>query len=327
MPRQNTTFNIRQEDQARKPGPRVGIDTLVGLIILLILLGMATMAPTLAPFASAHSPIAINLDSANLPIASFDHILGTDYLGRDIFSRALWGARASLFVGIVAATLAVAIGSLWGSIGALFGGIIDATMMRIVDGLLSIPAIILLLVFQSLLVPQALASRLPEPLLHLMQVHDYTQGLLPFVTVILVISATSWLEAARLAHAQVLSIKQQEYVEAAYALGLSRSQLLLAHVLPNCAFILVIEACLLVSDAVLAEAGLSFLGLGLGPAIPSWGGMLAASEPSLIQGNWWAAVIPGLLITACVLSVNLIGRGYLGITRSRHHQVVGQPEL
>jgi ABC-type dipeptide/oligopeptide/nickel transport system permease subunit len=293
--------------------------TISGIIILSALAAMALLAPWLAPPGSPLHPASIDLSASNCPIGTPGHVLGTDHLGRDIFGQAAWGARASLAVGLMAAGLAVAIGSLWGSFSALSGGLVDMIMMRIVDGLLSIPSIVLLLALQAVVSTPALAGVLPAPVLEALQVTGYSFGLLPLVTVVLVVSATTWLEAARLAHAQVLAVKQQEYVVAARALGVGTAGMLARHLLPNTRVVIVVEAALLVSDAVLMESGLSFLGLGLGPGIPSWGGMLAAAQTALIQGNWWAAAVPGLLITATVLGVNLLGEGSLARTQQHTH--------
>jgi len=286
--------------------------TVLGATLMALLMLMALSAPLLASSSSAPSAVDVQLWQKNVAPLSPNHLLGTDYLGRDILAEAMWGARASLTVGILAAGIAVTFGSLWGSVSALCGGLVDSIMMRIVDGLLAIPSLILVLAFDSLISAPTLASTLPPPFLSFFRVSFYSHGLLPLITVVGVVSATTWLEAARLSRAQVLSIKSQEYVTAARALGLDLIGMLRRHVLPNAAAVLIVELVLLVSDAVLLEAGLSFLGLGLGPSIPSWGGMLAAAQMSLIQGNWWAALVPGLLITATVLSVNLIGEGWLG---------------
>ncbi len=295
----------------------VGTTTVFGALILAGLAALALLAPWLAPLDTSLYPLTVDLSMANCPPGTDGHPLGTDHLGRDLFGQAVWGARASLAVGILAAGIAVTVGSLWGSLGAMVGGAIGTVMMRVVDGLLSIPPLILLLALQSIVSTPALADALPSQLLNLLRVTSWSYGLLPLVIVIVVVSATNWLEAARLSHAQVLSIKQNEYVSAARAIGVATAGMLRAHILPNAAGVIVVEATLLVSDAVLMEAGLGYLGLGLGPGIPSWGGMLASAQMSLIQGNWWAAAVPGLMITATVLAVNLIGEGSLAPARSR----------
>lgn len=293
---------------------RPGASTIVGITILAALFLVAILAPHLAAPTPGLSPMDVDLSAANLPIGTASHPLGTDFLGRDILHQAMWGARASLAVGILAAGIAVSFGALWGSFSAFVGGFVDTVMMRVVDGLLAIPSLILVLALQSLISSPQLALTFPPDVLEIMRVTSYSEGLLPLFTIIAVIGATTWLEAARVAHGQILSIKSQEYVEAAQALGVGTMGMLLRHLLPNAAVPLVVEATLLVSDAVLMEAGLSFLGLGLGPNITSWGGMLASAQMSLITGNWWAAVTPGLLISVLVLSVNLIGEGLIRVS-------------
>lgn len=272
---------------------------------------MALIAPVAAPLNSDLSPLHIDLSVANLPPASAEHWLGTDNLGRDILAQALWGARSSLIVGLFAAGIAVSIGSLWGALSAIAGGIIDTIMMRAVDGLLSIPSIILLLAINSVVTSPHLIEHVPAFLLQPLRITSYSSGLVPLFTVIVVISATTWLEAARIARARIQVIKSEEYVSAARSIGAGISRLLFKHLLPNAAPVLLVEAALLVSDAVLMEAGLSYLGLGLGPSTPSWGGMLSSAQNSLIQGNWWSVFVPGFLITVTVASVTLFGEGLL----------------
>jgi len=220
-------------------------------------------------------------------------------------------------VGIIAAVLAVIFGSAWGTFSAFAEGWIDAVMMRIVDGLLSIPSIILLLALNSLISAPGLVSALPAGVLAALNVTSYSYGLVPLLTIILVISATTWLEAARISHAKVTTVKEEEYIEAARALGMSTTRMIVRHLLPNAASVLMVEATLLVSDAVLMESGLSFLGLGLGPATPSWGSMLSSAQTSLIQGNWWAVFVPGLLISLTVGAVSQIGEGWLDLLGRR----------
>ncbi|HEY9730728.1 MAG TPA: ABC transporter permease [Drouetiella sp.] len=289
-----------------------------GSMVLALITAIAILAPRLAPITYEYSPLSAHLSLINLPPNSPGHVFGTDYLGRDVFAEAIWGSRASLIVGLFAALIAVSFGSIWGSLSAFAGGIVDTIMMRTVDGLLSIPSIILLLALNALLSAPSIVATLPQPLLTLLHITSYSFGDLPIVTVVAVISATTWLEAARISRAKITSVKSEEYIEAASALGMGTRRMLFRHLLPNAASVLMVEATLLVSDAVLMESGLSFLGLGLGPANPSWGSMLTAAQISLTQGNWWAVFIPGLLITLTVGSVNLIGEGWLEMLGRRH---------
>ena len=288
-----------------------------GVFLLSFMCALALFAPYIAPLNAVSSPLAVHLDLANLAPFERYHWLGTDYLGRDVFSQAVWGSRASLLVGMLAALIAVTFGSLWGSLSAFAGGWVDSVMMRIVDGLLSIPSIILLLSFNSLLSTPGLVMAMPSYLLAWLRVTSYSYGLLPLLTIVLVISSTTWLEAARISRAKIKTVNGEEYIEAAQSIGVSTMRMLFRHLLPNAASVLLIEATLLVSDAVLMESGLSFLGLGLGPSTPSWGSMLSSAQVSLSQGNWWAVLIPGILITLTVVSVNLIGEGWLELFGTR----------
>jgi peptide/nickel transport system permease protein len=289
-----------------------------GSMVLALIAAVAILAPRLAPISYEYSPLSVHLNNINLAPYSPHHLFGTDYLGRDVFAEAIWGSRASLIVGLFAALIAVSFGSIWGSLSAFAGGIVDSIMMRIVDGLLSIPSIILLLALNSLFSAPGLIAGMPAQLLSLLRITSYSFGNLPIVTVVAVISATTWLEAARISRAKITSVKSEEYIEAAQALGMGTSRMLFRHLLPNAASVLMVEATLLVSDAVLMESGLSFLGLGLGPSNPSWGSMLTSAQISLTQGNWWAVFIPGFLITLTVGSVNLIGEGWLEMLGRRH---------
>lgn len=304
---------------------RWNMRTTTGGILFCILMSMALLAPLIAPPESSLYPLRVHLQEVNLAPLAFGHLMGTDHLGRDVFAAALWASRASLTVGIMAALLSLCLGAMWGSFSAFAGGVIDNVMMRIVDGMLAIPSLILALALGTFVSTSALAQVLPEFALQLFRVTSYSQGLLPLITVIFVVSATAWLESARLARARVLSIRNKDYVTAAVSIGTGTGGILIRHLLPNIAPILVVEATLLVSEAVLMEAGLSFLGLGLGPGIPSWGGMLASSETSLLQGNWWAALVPGLFLSATVLSVNMLGEGWLESTGSRYLQAADRP--
>jgi len=148
---------------------------------------------------------------------------------------------------------------------------------------------------------------------HFLGVNNYSFGIMPLVLVVIVISATSWLEAARVSRAKVLALKNEEYLLAAESIGSSMFRTVFRHLLPNASAVIFVEGTLLVSDAILMESGLSFLGLGLGPATPSWGTMLSSAQLSLMEGNWWSAVIPGLLITLTVGSIGLLSEGLLDL--------------
>jgi peptide/nickel transport system permease protein len=241
-------------------------------------------------------------------------------LGRDLFGMLAWGALGSLSVALVASFTSVFVGNLFGSVSALLGGFVDNIMMRLVDSLLAIPPIILLLTLSTFLTAPEFTAKLPALLCQILAVSASSDGLLPLFTVIVAIAATTWLESARIARSRVLSIKTEEYCTAALALGDSNIQLLRRHLLPALVSTAVVEATLLVSDAIIMESGLSFLGLGLGPQTPSWGSMLRDAQVSLIQGNWWGALAPGLAIVLTVVSIHLIGQGFLELRSARVHE-------
>lgn len=289
----------------------VRINTAIVLISFLAILPI--LAPIVHPVTPPLTPSHVHLHLANLPPFSPRHLLGTDSLGRDVLSMALWGARTSLALGLLAALIAVTFGSIWGAVSSLLGGIVDQIMMRVVDGLLAIPTLILLLALSALVNGPAFQEALPKSVLSAFNVTSYSLGLLPFATVVTVIAATSWLEAARIAHAKVSEIRLEEYIEAARALGAGTVHTLVRHLFPNASRIIMIQSTLLISEAIVMEAGLSFLGLGLSPDTPSWGTMLREASTDLFMGNWWSPVVPAALISLTVLSVNLLGEGLLQI--------------
>jgi peptide/nickel transport system permease protein len=277
-----------------------------GMIIILLISQLALLAPFYAPASSAFSPFVTNLGGCNLPPGASAHLLGTDHLGRDELALAAWGARTSLLVGLSSAIAAVMLGATWGALSAFAGGLIEATLMRVIDVLLAVPGIMLLLIARALVSDVPYRQMMPAPLLHALGINSYSDGLLPVITVILVIASTTWLETARVTRARVQSLKSEEFIEAAKSVGLSTWGIVLKHLLPNAANIIFLEGTLLVSDAILIEAGLSYLGLGLGPSMPSWGSMLNSAQANLLANNWSSVLVPGTLISLTVLSVQLV---------------------
>lgn len=251
--------------------------------------------------------VLVNLNAINMKPASPGHLLGTDSMGRDVFTIAALGARTSLSIGFAAALLAVSFGTVWGALGAMSGRIVGSLMMRVVDSMLSVPSLILLLAFSALINRPEFINHLPNFVEKLLGISNYSLGLLPVVSVVSVIAATSWLEAARITYSRISVIRNEEYIEAARSLGLGTFEILRRHLIPNARGLVLIQATLLVSDAIVMEAGLSFLGLGLGPSTPSWGSMLRQAEADIYFGNWWAPLVPAILISLTVLSVNMLG--------------------
>jgi len=239
---------------------------------------VALAAPQLAPF----DPVAPNLLSMRKPPSAV-HRLGTDEVGRDVLSRLIWGARASLLAGVIPVTLAVALSVPLGLLSGYAGGWLDSVIMRVTDAMLSIP---------FLIVAIALAAFLGPSLRNAM----------------LAIGIAALPTFLRLARGTVLAIKTEDYVEAARALGCSRPRVAGRHILPNMLAPLLVQSSITVAAAIIAEASLSFLGLGQQPPAPSWGSMLNAAQRYLSQAPWMA-LYPGLAIFCIVMAVNVLGDG------------------
>ena len=249
-----------------------------GGIILLTLIMLAILAPWIAP----HSYSYQNLDLGAQP-PSPTHILGTDTLGRDLFSRILYGARVSLLVGFVATAVALVIGVSWGIIAGYFGGRVDSIMMRIVDVLYGLPFIIFIIL--------------------LMVIFGSNIWLLFGA-----IGAVEWLTMARIVRGQVLTIKNQEYVLAAQAMGVSNVQMFRKHIFPNILGPIAVYATLTIPQVMLLEAFLSFLGLGIQPPMSSWGTLIRYGVESMEEYSW-LLIYPGLTFTITLFALNFFGDG------------------
>lgn len=261
---------------ARRPASLVGV-AVVSAIALTAILG---------PIADPYSPIAIShalLGSPQPP--SLAHPLGTDILGRDELSRAMVGARISLTVGFAAMVVAIVVGTLYGAIAGAAGGIVDAAMMRVVDALLSFPTFFLVIAVEAL-------------------TNKFALGI-----IILVIGLLSWMGVARLVRAEVLSLRERDFVAAAQALGAAPSRVLLRHLIPNALAPVIVAASFAVGDNILTEAGLSFLGLGVQVPTPSWGNMLQDALLPAVRSAWWLVATPGVLIILTLFGFTLIGDG------------------
>lgn len=251
---------------------------LIGLVILVLFAIMAVLAPVLAPA----DPIQTNYTLIRKPPSAL-HWLGTDELGRDLLSRIIWGARASLMAGIVSVTLASVLGVPLGLASGYAGGKTDIAIMRVIDAVLSIPFLILAI---------AMATFLGPSLDHAM----------------LAIGLSAVPVFARLTRGQALSAAREDYVEAARAIGNPPWRITLRHILPNVLPPILVQATLAIARAIIAEAALSFLGLGQQPPQPSWGSMLNAARAYLSQAPW-LAIAPGGAIFLVVLACNLFGDG------------------
>jgi peptide/nickel transport system permease protein len=210
------------------------------------------------------------------------HPFGTDQLSRDVLARVATGGRISLAVAVIAVGLSITLGALVGLVAGYWGGIVDAGLMRFVDGALAVPRLFLLLLVL------AISDRVPVWAL------------------VLLIGATGWFGTSRIVRAEVLRLREESYVRASEALGASRRRIILRHLLPNTLGPLLVAATLGVGDVILLEAGLSFLGLGIQPPAPSWGGMILEAREVLITAPW-AGLFPGIAIVLTVLSANLLG--------------------
>ncbi len=249
-----------------------------GLAIIGSILLLALLAPLIAPF----DPDAIDV-KAILLAPSAAHWMGTDGLGRDVFSRMLFGARISLLVGFVAVGIATAIGILLGAIAGFYRGWVDVVIMRLVDVMLSIPTFFLILAVIAFLTPS-------------------------IWNIMIVIGLTSWMGVTRLVRAEFLSLREREFVLSAQTLGAKNLRLIFRHLLPNSLTPIIVSFVLGVASAVLIESGLSFLGLGVQPPQASWGNILTDGK-EYIQFGWWLSLFPGLAILLTVLGYNLLGEG------------------
>jgi peptide/nickel transport system permease protein len=252
----------------------------VGLTILTLIVVAAILAPWLTPY----EPNQIDL-RARSQGPSTDHWLGTDRTGRDVLTRTIYAGRISLAVGVVAVLISVALGALLGSIAGYFGGIWDNLIMRITDGFLTFPAIVASLTLAAIVGPGV-------------------------GNIMIIIGVLSWPLPARLVRSRLLSIRNQEYIHAAQALGVPSSRIILKHALPNALDVLLVYSSLGIATAILLEAGLSFLGLGVQPPTSSWGNMLnVARNVSVLESEPWTWIPAGLAIVASVLAINFVGDG------------------
>lgn len=276
---------------------------LSGGVLLMLLSAAAVAAPWLAPY----DPLAVNLPQALLA-PSAAHWLGTDTLGRDVLSRLLYGARISLVIGFIAVGVSVVMGVTVGALAGYAGGWVDAVLMRLVDTLLSIPTFFLLLAIIAMDPAERLLTMGAWPVVGpgfaaLFRAVD------PRLVILMVaIGLMSWMGVARLVRAEILSLKEREFVLAARLLGCSRWRILTTHLIPNALAPVIVSATLGVGGAILTESVLSYLGLGVQPPVPSWGNIL--NEGRIALGvAWWLTLSPGVAILVTVLSFNLLGEG------------------
>ena len=251
---------------------------MIGLAVIFLLILTALFAESVAPYGYA----AQDYMMIRKP-PSAQHLLGTDEFGRDVLSRLIYGSRVSLQVGFIAVSIALAAGGMIGAVAGYFGGAIDNLLMRVMDVQLAIPTILLAIVISSALGP----------------------GLF---NLMIAVGITSIPRFARLMRASVLSVKNTEFIEAARAMGASHARVILLYILPNCMAPLIVQATINVANAILFAATLSFLGLGVQPPYPEWGGMLSAARPYL-RSSAYLSVFPGLAIMITIVALNCVGDG------------------
>ena len=250
------------------------------LYVIACLYLLAILAPLLAP----DDPAAIeNVLATRYQPPSWNHLFGTDDFGRDLFSRALYGARVSLSVGLLAMIVAVFFGTLYGAVAGHFGGIVDSALMRVVDVIIAFPTFFLLLTLAGIFEAN-------------------------IVALVLILGFTSWTGTARLVRGEILSLKEREFVEGSRAIGLPSHLIIFRHLIPNALASVLVTAALMVGGMIGAEAGLSFLGIGIRPPTPSWGNMVSAGQDALLVA-WWIAFFPGCLLAITILSFNLVADG------------------
>jgi peptide/nickel transport system permease protein len=253
-------------------------------MVSVVFLGLMVIAAFAAPVVAGKDPLA--MDPRNSMAApSSEHPLGTDLAGRDIWARLVYGARVSLAVGIVAVSISLAITLVLGTAAGYYGGATDMAIMRFTDMMMVFPALVLIIALVSVLGPS-------------------------IFNVMVVLGVLGWTGTTRLLRGQILSVRELDYVLAARALGVPNWRIMFVHILPNALAPLLVAATFAIAGAILTEAGLSYLGLGVLPPTPSWGSMLnAANSISVLERNWWVWIPPGVAVLLTVMAINFAGDG------------------
>lgn len=251
---------------------------ILGLLIITGLIFLATFAPQIAPF----DPIATNLTNRLQPLSA-EHFFGTDEVGRDIFSRIVWGSRLTLYIIGLVAIIAAPVGILIGTISGYFGGFIDTVLMRITDIFLAFPKLILALAFVAALGPG-------------------------IENAIIAISITSWPPYARIARAETITIRNSDFIKAIRLQGAGPIRIITGHIMPLCISSLIVRVTLDMAGIILTAAGLGFLGLGAQPPSPEWGAMTSSGRAYILD-HWWLITMPGTAIFVVSLAFNLLGDG------------------
>jgi len=253
----------------------------IGCLIVLAVLAIAVLAPWISPFDPLKQDLALRLKPPGFQSSQGTHWFGTDHLGRDIASRIIYGSRVSLQISLIAVSIAATLGILIGLLTGYFRGTVDSLFMRLADIQLAFPFILLIIAVVSVLGPS-------------MQ------------NIIIVLGITGWVVFARIVRSEVLSLREREFITASRALGSSQAKILFLHLLPNVGASCIVIATLEIARMIMVEAGLSFLGLGIPPPTPCWGGALADGRTYLFT-SWWLATFPGIALMLTILGVNMMG--------------------
>jgi peptide/nickel transport system permease protein len=257
---------------------------MAGLVALVVLIAASWIGPLVIPFGFDDLDLNHTKEAFSLL-----HPLGTDELGQDILVRLLYAGRVSMTVGLVAAVFSVVIGSFLGALSGYFGKIVDGAIMRLTDIMLAMPVLMLIMLLTRILRPDA-----------------FPGGQIGII--ISILAFTGWMTVSRLVRGEFLTLRQQEFIEAAHATGMGSGGIITRHLLPNAMAPIFVAATLGVADAIMMESALSFLGFGIQPPTPTWGNMLTNAQQYMIDTPW-LAVYPGLLIFLTIVSVNYVGDG------------------
>jgi peptide/nickel transport system permease protein len=263
----------------------------IGVMLLLLFIVVGSL---IVPETSANNTDLL----ARLSGPTATHWFGTDSVGRDVFNRVIYGGQISLFIGFLAVLFEVSLGTVIGGVAAYYGGWVDAILMRFTEAMLSIPALFLLIVLAKFI------GRNVGQIQILGRTFSGSIGI-----VILVIGVTSWMFLARIVRANVLSLKELDYIAASKALGADNRRIFFSHLVPNTLGPIIVAATLGLAGAILTEAYVSFLGLGVQPPTSTWGNMMQQAQSFIIRGAWWMWVFPSLFIVLTILCINLLGDG------------------
>ena len=261
----------------------------VGLVLIVFWVVMALLAPVISPY----DPTTVSMSEAFTPPMQGGHLMGTDNYGRDILTRVLYGARVSIWVGLISVGISFCIGVPLGSIAGYYGGAASNVIMRFMDGLSAFPSLVLAIAIASAIGRGTTSAMVAAGIVGIPQY-------------------------ARLMFAQTVSVKEKQYIEASRAVGVKTSEIILKHILPNCLAPLMVRATMGMGFAILTVSSLSFLGMGVQPPDAEWGSMISEGRRYVVSGEWWLTAFPGLGIMTSILGFNLLGDGVRDILDPRN---------